>query len=260
MSGERRGEAAAAVAGRVSVVMPAYDAAATILASMRSVLEQTHRDVELLVIDDCSRDQTWTLIQRQAASDARVVPIRQSANAGVAAARNAGIESASGQYVAFLDSDDRWHADKLAVQLAAMRAHGAKAGYTAYVRVDDQGRVLSTVRPPPRVDYADMLKGNGIGNLTGLYERALGDFRFRRMGHEDYVFWLEVVRAAGEAVCADPERPLASYLVRPGSLSSNKWRAMRWQWRIYREVAGLGAAAASWCFLNYAVRAVLKRV
>ena len=245
---------------RISVVMPAYNAAATLEASMRSALDQTHREVELLVVDDRSTDGSWELVQSLAREDARVVPIRQPRNGGVAAARNAGIEAATGRYIAFLDSDDRWYPDKLQVQLASMRAAGARVGYTAYERVDQAGRRLSTVRPPARVRHADMLLGNSIGNLTGMYERALGDMRFGRWGHEDYVFWLQVVRAAGEAVCADPDRVLASYLVRPGSLSANKFRAMAWQWRIYRQAERLGLLRSGWCFANYAVRAVAKRV
>jgi len=245
---------------RVSVVMPAYNAASTLEASMRSALEQTHADVELLVVDDCSTDRGWDLVERMARADPRVVPIRQPRNGGVAAARNAGIEAASGRYIAFLDSDDRWYPDKLAAQLACMRESGARVGYAAYERVDESGRVLSVVRPPARVTYADMLKGNVIGNLTGLYDRSLGEVRFEKMGHEDYVFWLKLVRLAGGAVCAQPDRVLASYLVRSGSLSANKLRAARWQWRIYRDSERLGVLRAGWCFLHYAARAVHKRV
>jgi teichuronic acid biosynthesis glycosyltransferase TuaG len=245
---------------RVSVVMPAYNAAGTLEASMRSALAQTHAAVELLVVDDRSTDASWELIQRQADADPRVVPIRQPRNGGVAAARNAGIEAASGRYVAFLDSDDTWYPDKLEVQLAALRESGARVGYAAYERVDAAGRVLSRVRPPARATYAEMLKGNCIGNLTGLYDRSLGDPRFGAMGHEDYVFWLGLVRAAGEAVCAQPDRMLASYLVRQGSLSSNKLRAARWQWRIYRESERLGVLRSGWYFAHYAARAVGKRL
>lgn len=245
---------------RVSVVMPAFNASATLEASMRSALAQTHADVELLVVDDRSTDDSWALIQRQAAADPRVVPIRQPRNGGVAAARNAGIEAASGRYVAFLDSDDRWYPRKLEVQLAWMRAAAAAVSYTAYERVDESGRLLSVVRPPARVRYADMLMGNSIGNLTGLYDRGLGEVRFGARGHEDYVFWLQLVRRAGEAVCAQPDRVLASYLVRSGSLSANKLRAAHWQWRIYRESERLGVLRSGWCFVNYAVRAVGKRM
>lgn len=243
----------------VSVVMPAFDAAATIADSMRSVLAQRHRHVELLVIDDRSRDATWEIVQAAAEADTRIVPIRLPANGGVAAARNAGLETARGEYVAFLDSDDLWRSDKLARQLAHMRAGGAQVCYTAYRRFADDGRTLSLVRPPRRVDYADMLKSNRIGNLTGMYARALGEFRFRKMGHEDYVFWLQVVRAAGHAERVTDDTPLADYRVRVGSLSSDKARAARWQWAIYRESEGLGRMRAAWYFAHYAAHALAKR-
>lgn len=246
--------------GRVSVVMPAYNAAETIESSMRSVLDQRHADVELLVVDDGSRDGTQAIVERLASQDRRITAIQLPSNGGVSTARNTGIEAATGEYVAFLDSDDRWHPDKLKVQLAAMREAGVQVGYTAYQRVDPQGRVLSTVRPPASVRYAGMLKGNCIGNLTGLYARALGEVRFPRAGHEDYVFWLRVVRLAGQAICAQPDHPLAYYLVRSGSLSANKWRAARWQWRIYRDYEGIGVLPASWYFVNYAANAVMKRM
>ena len=243
----------------VSVVMPAFDAAATIAESIHSVLDQTHRALELLVIDDRSRDATWDIVQAAAAADARVVPIRMPANGGVAAARNAGLEAARGGYVAFLDSDDLWRGDKLSRQLAHMRAGGARVCYTAYRRFGDDGRTLSLVRPPRRIDYADMLKSNRIGNLTGMYARALGDFRFRKTGHEDYVFWLQVVRAAGHAERVDDDAPLADYRVRASSLSSDKARAARWQWTIYRESEGLGRLRAVWYFAHYAAHALAKR-
>jgi teichuronic acid biosynthesis glycosyltransferase TuaG len=250
---------AGAPRARVSVVMPAYDAERTLAASMRSVLAQTHADVELLVVDDRSRDATWAIAERLAAYDARVVPIRQPRNGGVAAARNAGIEAAQGSHLAFLDSDDRWYPDKLERQLARMRATGAKLSYASYRRVDEGDRALSVVRPPAEIDYAAMLKSNRIGNLTGLYDRSLGDARFRKVGHEDYVFWLEMMRRAGRGVRADDGEPLADYLVRAGSLSSDKLRAAGWQWRIYRDIERLDVARAAWYFAHYAGNAIVKR-
>lgn len=243
----------------VSVVMPAFNAAATLRRSMLSVLAQTHRPVELVVVDDASSDATARIIDEVAAADRRVVALRLERNQGVAAARNAGLARASGQYLAFLDSDDWWHPMKLQVQLARMRQSGARACYTGYARVDESGRNLSTVRPPPQVDHADMLRSNRIGNLTGMYDRCLGDPAFQQAGHEDYIFWLQVVRRAGRAVLAQHPEPLAFYLVRRGSLSADKWKAARWQWRIYRDNERLGRVSASWYFLNYAALAVSKR-
>ena len=255
------GAQASAIAGtaRVSVVMPAYNAAATLQASMDSVFAQTHADVELLVIDDCSQDASWDIVQAMAAREPRLVPIRMAQNGGVAAARNAGIEAATGTHIAFLDSDDRWLPDKLAQQLVHMRATGTQISYTAYRRFDESGRELSIVRPPAEVSYADMLKSNRIGNLTGIYDRALGDGRFQRIGHEDYVFWLAMVRRAGIVRRVPSAEPLAEYLVRSGSLSADKRKAAQWQWNIYRNVEGLGRARAAWYFAHYAAIAVGKR-
>ena len=243
----------------VSVVMPAYNAAATLEASMRSVLEQSHAELELLVIDDCSSDDSLAIAQRIASQDSRVLVLHLDVNAGVAAARNAGIQAAGGDWIAFLDSDDRWHSEKLLAQLEHMQRAGARVSYCAYQRVDEVGRVLSTVVPPARVDHAAMLKSNRIGNLTGIYHRSLDDTRFQRVGHEDYVFWLQMVRRAGQAVRVDYPVPLAWYLVRPASLSADKGRAARWQWHIYREIEQLGRVRAFWYFLHYAVNALLKR-
>lgn len=243
----------------VSVVMPAYNAATTILRSMRSVLSQQDVAVELIVVDDRSTDRTWDLVQETAASDPRVVPIRQQANGGVSDARNTGIDAAQGGKLAFLDSDDCWHPGKLAAQLRFMRESGGAICYAPYRRVDAAGRQLSVVVPPRRVDYRAMLRSNRIGNLTAVYDRRLGDARFKRIGHEDYVFWLEMVRKAGVALRLPAATPVADYLVRAGSLSADKWRAASWQWSIYREIAGLDPIRSGWYFLNYAAIALGKR-
>ena len=243
----------------VSVVMPVYNAATTLAQAMQSVLGQTHRAVELVVVDDGSRDGSSAVIDAFAAADPRVVTVRLAGNSGVAAARNAGIDAATGDCMAFLDSDDWWHPRKLAVQLAWMRASGMPISYTAYQRVDEAGAELSVVQPPATVSYRDMLRSNRIGNLTGMYDRRVGDGRFQRVGHEDYAFWLAMVRRAGVAGCAPDPEPLAYYRVRRGSLSADKLRAARWQWHIYREVESLGWADACRCFVHYGVNALAKR-
>jgi glycosyltransferase involved in cell wall biosynthesis len=244
----------------VSVVMPAHDAEKYIGRPIASVLAQTWRDLELIIVDDASRDGTLALIEEQARNDARIRVVRLSPNGGVAMARNAGIAAARGDYVAFLDSDDWWHPRKLELQVAWMRSSGARVSYAPYDRVDEtDGARLSAVRPPASVSYIDMLKSNRIGNLTGMYERSLGDVAFRKIGHEDYVFWLEMVRRAGTASCVPSHEPLAWYLVRKGSVSSDKLKAARWQWRIYRDVEKLGLFASSFYLLHYIRNAIGKR-
>jgi hypothetical protein len=243
----------------VSVIMPAYNAAATISRSIDSVLAQSRGALELIIVDDCSSDDTAALIAGYARADARVRPYRMPANAGVAAARNVGIAMAGGDFVAFLDSDDWWHPRKLELQIGQMERSGERVSYCAYLRMAEDGRVLSTINPPPRLGHADMLRSNYIGNLTGVFARSLGAAQFLPMGHEDYVFWLQMVRRAGTAIRIEHEDPLAYYLVRNGSVSANKMRAAGWQWRIYRDVERLSVLRSCVYMLHYIRNALAKR-
>jgi glycosyltransferase involved in cell wall biosynthesis len=243
----------------VSVIMPVYNAEAWLPRAIDSVLMQSHAELELITVDDGSSDRSPAMLDAYAVTDARVRVLRQPCNGGVAAARNAGIAAARGDYVAFLDADDWWHPAKLECQLTSMRSSGALISYASYWRVAEDGRVLGKVTPPPQVNWQDMLASNFIGNLTGMYVRSLGDIPFQRIGHEDYVFWLEQVRRAGKAERVESPEPLAWYLVRERSLSANKLRAASWQWEIYRSVAKLGLMQSAFCMARYVQHAVVKR-
>jgi glycosyltransferase involved in cell wall biosynthesis len=244
----------------VSVVMPAYNAQNYIRGAVASVLSQTYASWELVIVDDCSTDETPALLDSLAEVDDRVRVIHARENAGVAAARNVAIAAARGSHIAFLDSDDGWHPRKLEWQMEHMEETRARVSFTAYDRVTDQGHLLSCVRPPATVSYEQMLRSNHIGNLTGLYDRSLGDAAFRKVGHEDYVFWLEMVRRAGSASCVPGDQPLAYYCVRDGSVSADKWRAACWQWRIYRDIAHLSWLSSSQYMCHYAWQAMRKRM
>ena len=251
--------AASGGAARVSVIMPVFNSGKTLRKAIDSVLRQTFPAVELIIVDDCSTDDSAAIIEAYAGVDSRVKSIRQPANAGVAAARNSGLDAATGSHIAFLDSDDWWDPHKLEIQLEQMRLSDARVCYATYQRVDEAGKAISLVSPPSAITYTDLLKSNYIGHLTGIYARSIGDFRFRRIGHEDYVFWLDVVKTTGGAVCASSQHPLAFYTVRSGSVSANKLRAAGWQWRIYRDVLHLSAFDASLYMIHYAIRAIIKR-
>lgn len=243
----------------VSVIMPAYNAQATLADSVRSVLEQTYPHFELLIINDCSTDHTSQIMNDLAHEDARIRLIHCEANEGVARARNAGIELAQGQYIAFLDSDDLWLPEKLDKQLELMRTTNKLVCASAYYRFQQSGQWLSTSTPPHDTSYRQLLKGNVIGNLTGLYDcHALGKFYQQPIRHEDYLMWLEITRKAG-TVCAVPES-LAAYRVGHTSLSSNKFKSVQWTWEIYRKHLGLSAPYSAYLMLHYLSKAVLKRL
>lgn len=244
--------------GLVSIIMPVYNAQRWLQQAIDSVVAQSCRNWELVAVDDGSTDTSPDLLADYARREPRIRVLRQN-NTGVAAARNKAIEAARGDFVAFLDADDWWLPDKLERQLDCLRRSGASICYAPYFRVDEQGQVLGTVLPPARVTHADMLDSNFIGNLTGVYARTLGDTRFRDIGHEDYVFWLEQVQRAGFAVRVPGAEVLAAYRVRERSLSGNKVRAARWQWTIYRTVEHMSMARAARHMLRYAWHALAKR-
>lgn len=239
-----------------SVVMPAYNGAATIARAIDSVLAQTDPDWELLVVDDGSRDATRVIVAAHAAREPRVRLLALARNGGVAAARNAGIDAAGGRYIAFLDADDHWLPAKLALQRQAF-ADGATVVFGSYFRDGAHGRRLVSARA--RVDFRRLLRGNCIGNLTGAYDgERLGRFHQQAIGHEDYLMWLEIVRTAGVAVGI--AEPLAVYSEGGASLSSNLWRSARWTWAIQRRHLKLPLPVALACFGRYLVGAVGKRV
>jgi teichuronic acid biosynthesis glycosyltransferase TuaG len=247
------------VPGLVSIIMPAYNAGRFISEAIGSVLQQTYTNWELLIVEDCSKDQTKQLVEAYVQQDPRIKAIFHAQNQGVIAARNSALTAAQGQYIAFLDSDDLWLPLKLEQQLELLKKTGKQISYSGYRRIDEHGAVLGEVAPPPYLDYSTLLKGNELGNLTGIYDcQVLGKELFKNYRHEDYVAWLALLKRAGTAV--GHTDVLASYRVYSGSLSSNKLKVLSWQWRIYRESEKIPLFKSCWFMLHYAIRAIRKRL
>ncbi len=248
----------------VSVVMPAHDVAPYLEASVSSVLAQTHTQLEVIVVDDASSDATAAIAARLAARDARVRVIRFRTNVGAARARNAGIETALGRYIAFLDSDDLWLPDKTARQLQAFRETGAALCYTGYGTIDEEGRVRNAaMHVPERVTHAELLNSNVIPCSSAMYDtrrvgkRYMPDIRKR----QDYGLWLALLKDAerrSHPAAVGIDEPLMLYRVRAQSVSSNKLSAARYQWRIYRELERLSLWRSFYCFAHYAILGAIK--
>lgn len=238
-----------------SVIMPAYNAQGTIKAAIESVVRQTCQDFELIVVDDCSTDNTRAITQQSANGDSRIRVLATPRNLGVAGARNVAIAAASGRYIAFLDSDDLWFPKKLEKQLECHQS-GALVVYAGYERVAMDG-ARKIIRVPGQVGYQQLLRGNVIANLTGSYDAfSLGKYYQKSIGHEDYLMWLQIVKKSEVAHAA--EGVFASYRVSGESLSSNKLRGCLWTWRIYRNEIGIPFFPALISFLCYVARATVK--
>ena len=243
--------------GLVSVVMPAYNAAPFIGSAVESVLRQTYADLELVVVDDASKDKTASVL-RGLHADARLRVLRHETNGGVARARNTALEASRGQYIAFLDADDLWEPDKLRKQIAAMQEAGVHASHASYFRfrTGDEGRA-GVVRCRPRVARGDMIDGNLIGNLTGIYDSAaLGVIFQRPIGHEDFLMWLAVL---GHTDSVGVDTPLAWYREATGGVSSNYLRSAGWHYRLIRSEFGLSPPRAILHMVGYAWKALGKR-
>jgi teichuronic acid biosynthesis glycosyltransferase TuaG len=226
--------------------------------AISSVIAQTFRDWELLVVDDCSPDGTLAAAQEAAAGDARVIPFQSPANGGPAAARNRGLERACGRYIAFLDCDDWWLPEKLERQLWFMESRKAHFSFTAYRRISEDGtEVGRQIGIPARLDYASLLGNTAIVTSTVLIDRqATGDFRMKKTYYDDFAAWLEVT-GRGYPAYGLPE-DLVRYRVVGQSVSRNKVRSVIKVWAVYREVEGLGLLRSVWSLFRYVVRASIK--
>ncbi|MEG1820941.1 MAG: glycosyltransferase family 2 protein, partial [Malacoplasma sp.] len=197
----------------VSIIMPSFNSEATIERSIKSVLSQTFNNWELIIIDDCSTDSSHEVIQHYVDQDIRIKLICLEENSGAAAARNTGIEHAKGQFIAFLDSDDYWHPEKLEKQLKYFEQYDVDVVFSEYYRFNSSGIIGKVSVPNQEINFNDLLKGNCIGNLTGIYNfKKHFEIRQRKVGAEDYLFWLEIFSKQNVKGIGIPE-PLAYYRV-----------------------------------------------
>jgi teichuronic acid biosynthesis glycosyltransferase TuaG len=250
--------AAADSAPVISIVMPAYNCESTVDAAIGSVQLQTFDGWELIIVDDCSTDGTWRSLQHFSAVDPRIKIHRHARNLGVAAARNTALSACRARYIAFLDSDDCWLADKLQMQLDVMEREALSLSYTQYrtfrVSPDTPGPLI---RPPASFTYEKLLRNTGIACSTVMIDTSrVGIPHFLSVRHEDFACWLSLLKRGASAGLVP--RDLMRYRRSASSVSGNKLRSALWVWRIYRDVEKLWLPKSIWFFTCYAARALWK--
>ncbi len=243
-----------------SILMPCYNSGPFLKISIESVLNQTFTDWELLIIDDCSNDNTRYIIHQYVNQDLRIKYFRTNKPSGSPVLpRNIGIENARGSYIAFLDSDDVWLPNKLEKQLEMFIQYGDMAiCFSNYEKMTEKGeRNNRIVSAPAKTNYKQLLLGNVIGCLTAVYDtQKVGKVFFQDHSHEDYILWLEILKKGYMARNTNTVEAL--YRVRENSVSSNKLKTLFWQWDIYRHVEKIGLFHSCYYFMNYAYRAFKK--
>lgn len=243
----------------VSVIMPAYNAAAYIEEAIRSVMDQTYPAWRLLVLDDGSADDTVQIVRNLAQQDPRITLLCNDANMGAARTRNLGLELCEDGYVAFLDSDDWWHPAKLATQVALAVETGADIVYTSYAIIDADSRPCrQPYLVPEYTDFNRMLRENVIGcSAVLLSPQAARRYRFPTgFYHEDYCLWLDILRDGGRAVGS--AQVLTAWRMLSGGRSFDKKNGARQRWRIYRRHLHLPLWKSVISFIGYAVSGIKK--
>ena len=220
---------------KVSVIIPSYNSASCIMRAIESVLNQTYENLEVIIADDASADDTRSIVSQ--IKDPRVKLIARQQNGGAAAARNTATQAASGRYIAFLDSDDYWTPHKLSVQVEKMQEEDSGFSCTDYINKAKNRGLL--VKMPQEINYRSLLRGNVINTSTVVYDSGkLGKNYMPALAKaEDYATWLSLLKRCGTALII--RQPLAYRIRRSNSLSSG-WVAMKYfTCKVYRETQGL---------------------
>ena len=244
--------------GLVSVIMPNYNSEKFVTDTIKSVLAQTYKNWELIFVDDCSTDNSLDIVRSFA--DERIKIIKCETNGGAAVARNVAIDAARGRWMAFLDSDDIWHPQKLERQLAFMTENNYGFSFTHYGVIDDGNKEISEFKPvKDKYSYRDILKHNHIGCLTAVYDvEALGKVYMptNAAKREDLACWLAILRSGTEAYCLHDV--LASYKVHSGSVSSNKVKMIKYQWNVYRKVERMNPFKSAYYLIHWGISGIFK--
>lgn len=224
----------------VSIITPAYNAEKYISYTIDSVISQTYKNWEMLIVDDCSTDSTKIIVECYAMNDNRIKLITLNENMGVASARNMAIKHAKGSYVAFLDSDDLWSPNKLIIQISYMKNNNYYFTYTDYEFIDSNGIKLNKIiSVPKKLNYKNALNGNSIPCLTVVLDKSkINEIYMPNIKHEDYAAWLNILR--NNVTAYGINENLAMYRRLSNSLSSNKFKSLLWTWNIYRNNQKLG--------------------
>lgn len=219
----------------VSIIMPSYNTAKFISETIDSVLTQTYTNWELIIVDDCSTDNTDEVV-KSFLSDDRIKYIKNEKNSGAAFSRNRALCEAKGKWIAFLDSDDLWLPEKLEKQIAFMEKNDYRFSYTNYIEIDETANPNGrSVTGPKKVTRHGMYNYCWMGCLTVMYDaETVGLIQIADIKkNNDYAMWLKVCKKAD---CYLLDEVLAKYRKRSGSISNHGYtKLIKWHYKLYRE-------------------------
>ncbi len=247
----------------VTVVTPAWNCEKYIEDTIKSVQSQTYTNWEMIIVDDCSTDNTVNIVTKLSAEDPRIKILVQEVNSGAAKARTKAMQAGSGRFVAYLDADDIWKPNKLERQVAFMKEKKCGFSCASYEVIDDEGRPKNKyIHMLPQVNYKGYLVNNLLQTVGIMVDTTIVDKKYLVMPNlrrrQDAATWLRILKAGYN--CYGLNEILAEYRRANNSLSANKFKAIKGMWSLYRDVEHLSFPFSCYCFVRYAFLAVWKRV
>jgi teichuronic acid biosynthesis glycosyltransferase TuaG len=245
----------------VSIITPLYNSENFISNTIESVISQTYDNWELLIVDDNSSDNSFSIVEEYSLRDKRIKVKSSSINLGAAEARNLALRKAKGKYIAFLDSDDIWLQNKLKVQVEFMENNSYPISFTSYELIDKNNNLLNKqINSIKSLNLKQYLKNTRIGFSTSMINKEIvGDFQMMNIRtRQDGQLWISLLKRGFYAYGI--ENILVRYRVHPESISSNKIRATIQIWRLYYKIEKLGFLPSCYYFVNYLYNAVKKRM
>lgn len=247
----------------VSIIIPVYNAASYLEETINSIQEQTYSNWEAIFIDDCSSDNSYNLIKKHQKEDKRIKLIKNKTNSGAAVSRNNGIDHAEGDYLCFLDADDKWHPEKLEKQINFMQELNCEFSFTGYQFANEKcnpnGKIVSV---PDKINYKQALKNTTIWTSTVMFDMnklSKEDIRMPNIKRgQDTATWWKVLKKIKYAYGLN--EVLSYYRRTNNSLSANKLTALKRTWNLYRNVEHLNILSSFYNFCWYCFNAVRRRV
>ena len=221
----------------VSIVTPIYNKAPFVGETIETILNQTYKNWELLLINDASTDNSQKAVQEFINRDNRIKYFEFSENKGAAEARNYGSKMASGDFIAFLDADDLWHNSKLETQIQTLIENSVDVCFGSYEMIDTESKPLNIkVNALPVLTYEKLLRANYIGNLTGIYNcKKLGKIYTKDLRkRQDWLLWIEALRRSKKPAYGVSET-IAYYRKSDNTLSSDKVNLIKHNFNVYRK-------------------------
>ncbi len=244
----------------ISVIIPVYNAERYIRYTLDSVVSQDYPEKEIVIVDDCSSDQSHIIIKEYMEKYPYIVYLRLKENSGVATARNTAIKLAKGRFIAFVDSDDIWKSGKIVKQLELFKEHpGCPFTYTAIDYIDENGKLLKNKRSlRESVTYNYVLRNTMIATSTVIIDRKVVPevVMPNRRSAEDYSLWLSLLKKYGSAYGIN--EALTSYRISSTSISSNRKKEVKYFYAVQTQDLGINKIYAAFNTVCYIFNAVKK--